>query len=323
MGINVRHITRCALIFATTCCAIYIVITIIVLCGAYGNVKKDNPIMIIGYVSFAHVVTLPFLWVGLMQCSSNKPWIFLVFLILNAVWIIGIVVAIILMSAVLNQRVREEWGSNPLNHFLLFLYFVSAVILEVMVFILHNRAVKSKRDEEPQVTETNRPEDNSSQSAKSNQSPQYNNTTGNSSGGVSTSPQTSLGTFPMAASPPPTESSPPPDSPYRPQSPPKPPTPPPRRRYSTSPRKKRMTKSLHALNKEEPFPEFPDVPSDPIEDAPPQPAPRKKRNKSSHSSRSKDPPRDTLSEFEGLPQLRQTENKSDKDIFSGKKAKSI
>ena len=260
-------------------CLIYLFINIIVLCGAYGNVHKDNPVMIIGYVTYIHLVALPLMYVSFKsKCSDSKPWILVVFLILNLCWIIGILIAIVLLSAFMNKRVIEEWGSNPLNHILLVVYFVSAILLEVFAFIIHHALAKkhaaqnalsqsSKEKKELKVSSvasaSSSPPPVTSPYQAPSLSPEYHD---GFSGG---SPSKSDSPVVDASSPPP---------------------PPPRaKRYVTSPkRKKRMTKSLNPIP---PFPLFPEVPSDPIgsgEDSspdhftedvsPPQPAPRKKRS---------------------------------------------
>lgn len=84
--------------FLGYCSLIYLVIVVLNWFKVYSLTIRD-PILIFGYISFLHVLSVPLLWWAL----GSRTQFYLVFIIMNTVWLLGVITMLILIHIGLSK----------------------------------------------------------------------------------------------------------------------------------------------------------------------------------------------------------------------------
>ena len=111
-------------------------------CGAYNHLPASDPVLVMTYVSMVHLIALPLLYFAI-GTRCGKPGCLIAFLILNAAFILGLLIAVIVLSAGTYGNVHTTWTSNPLNHILIAIYLIDSVLLELLVGLFYRDIKKS------------------------------------------------------------------------------------------------------------------------------------------------------------------------------------
>lgn len=106
------------------------------LIGIY-DLPVDDPQIVFGYISLVHVVALPIYYFHCMHISL------ILFLILNAIWIV-VMIVMICIFATGSKPEYKPWQMSPLSHVLLVVYVTSAILLEIFAYITRNKEVTSQ-----------------------------------------------------------------------------------------------------------------------------------------------------------------------------------
>lgn len=123
-------------------CGLYIFVGIMMACGAYNHLPASDPILVMTYVSMVHLIALPLLHFAI-GTRWGKPGCLIAFLILNAPFILGLLIAVIVLSVGTYGNVHTTWTSNPLNHILIAIYLIDSVLLELLVGLFYRDIKKS------------------------------------------------------------------------------------------------------------------------------------------------------------------------------------
>lgn len=133
---------RCLLFLAIVLCGLYIFVGIMMACGAYNHLPASDPVLVMTYVSIVHLIALPLLYFAI-GTKGGKTGCLIAFLILNAAFILGLLIAVIVLSVGTYGNVHTTWTSNPLNHILIAIYFIDSVSLEILVGLFYQDIKKS------------------------------------------------------------------------------------------------------------------------------------------------------------------------------------
>ena len=123
-------------------CGLYISVGIMMACGAYNHLPASDPVLVMTYVSMVHLIALPLLYFAI-GTRCGKSGCLIAFLILNAAFILGLLIAVIVLSVGTYGNVHTTWTSNPLNHILIAIYLIDSVLLELLVGLFYRDIKKS------------------------------------------------------------------------------------------------------------------------------------------------------------------------------------
>lgn len=111
---------------------VYFFVTFLFWVGLYGKLLRDNPVLITGYLSFLHLAMYPVIWA--FDGVPGKTWR-AVALGLNSCWLLGTLIANILIFTALPKYSKDTFEANPLHQILLGIYVLIALFLEVLLII--------------------------------------------------------------------------------------------------------------------------------------------------------------------------------------------